>query len=321
MKKFTIVLAICLLSASLVNAQKSVTLKINHLMGSDTFELNKATKTPADDDFKFSRLQYYVGNIILVHDNGTHTPIDTTWFLVNAANEFNVTIGSHNITDLEEIRFGIGVEMDVNHLDPSLYQPSHPLAPKSPSMHWGWAAGYRFVAMEGKAGANFDQPVEIHALGDANYFQTIIATEGTLQDSNLQIVVNADYVQSMAGINVSSGLIEHAEEGVATDYLMNFATKVFSSSEGNQSTLSVLTPSTQKASIYPNPSHGKANLVIEESTLPSSIKVYDGIGRLVQNLTQIENSNEITQPNAGLYHIVLEYPNGIIQNIKWIVTR
>ena len=74
----------------------------------------------------------------------------------------NAFLGSHDITTLESVRFGVG-RSEHNHLDPSAYPGDHPLAPQLPSMHWGWASRYfhRF-GMEGWAGEGFLK-LQIHA--------------------------------------------------------------------------------------------------------------------------------------------------------------
>ena len=77
------------------------------------------------------------------------TAIPNKWVLVNASEATEVDLGSHDVTNVEAVHFHIGVDSSVNHSDPASYPMGHPLAPVFPSMHWGWAAGYRFVAIEG----------------------------------------------------------------------------------------------------------------------------------------------------------------------------
>jgi hypothetical protein len=132
-------------------AQNSILLHIHHKMGDLPFALNAGTQNNLGHDFEFTRLEYYLSGISIVHDNGINTQIDSLWILVNAAFPTEVDLGQHAITNVEAIHFFIGVDSLHNHGDPASYDPSHPLAPRNPSMHWGWASGYRFLALEEEA--------------------------------------------------------------------------------------------------------------------------------------------------------------------------
>ena len=51
--------------------------------------------------------------------------------------------------DYQAIRFRVGVDPKTDHLDPSIYPPTHPLHPDVCGLHWGWQSGYIYLAMEG----------------------------------------------------------------------------------------------------------------------------------------------------------------------------
>jgi cytochrome c peroxidase len=48
-----------------------------------------------------------------------------------------------------QLRFQVGLPADINHGDPAQYAPGHPLHPLENGLHWGWAGGYVFAALEG----------------------------------------------------------------------------------------------------------------------------------------------------------------------------
>ncbi|MBI3191258.1 MAG: cytochrome C peroxidase [Pedosphaera parvula] len=50
----------------------------------------------------------------------------------------------------DRARFHVGVRPDLNHSDPVRYAPDHPLNPELNGLHWGWAGGYVFFAIEGR---------------------------------------------------------------------------------------------------------------------------------------------------------------------------
>ena len=176
MKRIALLFAIAF--SSITFGQTNVYFSIEHKLGNQPFAFQTAATNNLGNQFDVKRLQYYISSIELVHDGGTVTPVVDKYMLVNANDSTYESLGSFNITNLEAIRFGIGVDASKNNLNPATYPANHPLAPKSPSMHWGWAAGYRFVAFEGKAGSSLSQIVELHALDNSNYFIQTVPTNG-----------------------------------------------------------------------------------------------------------------------------------------------
>lgn len=312
MKKiYTFVLAI-VLSGS-VFGQMDVYLNINHQLGASPFQFNTTAMNNMNVEFNVSRLEYYISQITLIHDGGTQTPVPNTWLLVNSGTATNELLGNFNITNLESIRFGVGVESAVNHLDPATYPSNHPLAPQSPSMHWGWSAGYRFVAMEGKSGNQMSQSYEFHALDDANYFLTTIPTNGTVNGSDLTVELNADYEMALKNIDVSTGPITHGGFGDAVTLLENFRDEVFTSAtavgmedgwQGGELTLA------------PNPTLAgnavKLNWSGNDETL---VQVFDLSGKLLQEVPASGNVLALEVSAPGCYLIAIQ------QNGERIATR
>ena len=104
-----------------------------------------------DCEYKITRLQYYVSEIKIKYDGGKSYLIKDLYFLVSAEKDTVLSLGILPVSNIEGIEFSIGVDQAANHLDPSTYPSSHPLALKNPSMHWGWTSGYRFIALEGNS--------------------------------------------------------------------------------------------------------------------------------------------------------------------------
>ena len=150
--------------------------------------------------------------------------------LINALEEelTSVDLGSLSFDSITAVRFAVGVGPDVNNLDPSTYPAAHPLAPKSPSMHWGWAAGYRFVCAEGVGSSAFNQTFELHK---CKLLKPLLLP--ALGSDTLKIDVEADYAELVRDIEVAQGTISHGETGDAYQSLKNLNNKVFKSAEGN----------------------------------------------------------------------------------------
>ena len=139
MKK--IVLFFVLFNITLGAQPKELVLNFHHTMDGQALTNALVGINNLGNQFKYSRLQYYVDDIEIIYNQG-----DTFSYpgvlLIDALSEENtkVNLGSLDFNSISAVRFAVGVGPDLNNLDPSVYPTTHPLAPKFPSMHWGWAA-------------------------------------------------------------------------------------------------------------------------------------------------------------------------------------
>jgi hypothetical protein len=115
--------------------------------------------------------------------------------------------------NIQAVGFGLGVDEAHNHLDPTLYPADHPLALHEPSMHWGWAGGYRFLVVEGKIDNNNDgnpeSTFEYHCLGNQLYDTTTVNGAVQAQNGTLNIALTLDYAQLFKNMSMSGNLIHH----------------------------------------------------------------------------------------------------------------
>lgn len=244
-------IVVCLLIGGSTWGQTDVFLNIKHMLGTAPFQFNTAAVNSMGDDFDVRRLEYYLSQMTLIHDGGQETEVPGYYLLVDGGVPTNELLGNFAITDLEGIRFGVGVDSAVNHLDPSSYSAGNPLAPQNPSMHWGWSAGYRFVAMEGQGGTSLSQNFEVHALEDRNYFETTINTTGFVSGNGLTVALVGDYIRALDSVSVAAGFITHGGNGEAVSVLANFRDHVFTPATvfaSQSEPVEVLQPQ-----IWPNP--------------------------------------------------------------------
>jgi hypothetical protein len=217
---------------NLLFAQNDIEIEIFHKLNGAEFGFGDEAATPEDIPFELERMEYYISEISVQHDGGLVTDFEDVWALVQAGSSSTIIdLGSDLIEAVESVSFSIGVDAAHNHLDHTLYSSSHPLGPKSPSMHWGWTAGYRFVAMEGDAGEDLDQTFEIHALGDQNYFETTTEISVSASNGIVSIPIYANYAEALRGIDVEDGVITHGDYAEAVDLLENFQEYVFTAVE------------------------------------------------------------------------------------------
>lgn len=232
MNRFFLLLLV-MFSGFTISAQVNVKLYMDQLLGGKPFAYNQATTSDLGYAFEMTRLQYYISEIRLVHDGGIITPVSDLYILVDSDIRAEFELGSYDIISLEKLEFSIGVDNAHNHLDPASYPNGHPLAPQNPSMHWGWTSGYRFIAIEGFAGADsnsLSNEYQIHTIGDQNYKVISLDVTGELNGDIMEIRIQADYEKFLYNVDVSSGLISHGATGASRTIADN-ATSVFSATQ------------------------------------------------------------------------------------------
>lgn len=261
MKNKFLLLLLAVLFSQGISAQMNVSLHLHPKLGDQPFALNTTATAEMGYAFRVTRLQYYVSEIKLTHDGGQVTPVTDLYLLVTAQKDSIFDLGSFPVTSIEGIEFSIGVDQAHNHLDPASYASNHPLAPKNPSMHWGWTAGYRFIALEGKTsnngGTTFPDVFQVHTIDDANYQTVSLPVQGTMDGDHMVVNLDANYHHILATLDVTGGLTSHAATGASALIAENMKNHVFTASPISGTVEPGVTGS---FSISPNPSGGIATL-------------------------------------------------------------
>ena len=222
------ILSLLLVLIGGLHAQTSVGLRIDHKAGQAEFDNEGPWTTPLGEEVYIDRLEYYMSMFTLVHDGGQETAIERAYVLADGfVDEIHALGEVEGVENVEALKFFVGIDPDNNHADPAAWPAGHPLAPQVPSMHWGWSAGYRFIALEGGAGINGVITHEIHALGDDNHFPGETEVVASIENGMLILDVEADIFGFYNLLSVGSGLINHGEDGEAILVCNNLADKVF----------------------------------------------------------------------------------------------
>lgn len=303
--------ALCLLLALGLRAQSTeVQIHFNHQLQGEPMVYGSLASQDGYDWFA-TRVEYYLSEIEVMHDGGTWTAVPDTWLLVEAEETPSVSLGSLALTQVEGLRFYLGVGPDYNHEDPASYPVDHPLNYQTPSMHWGWASGYRFACMEGQAGG-ISGHFEFHGLGDANYRQVEVMGDA-VDEAGVQVFyLNADYAEAVKSFNLSLGPLEHSETGRAAEFLQAFAEDVFSRGSGPQGPVSALPNASGESlelTVLGQPIQAGSALQYQ---LPSGqngrVHVVDALGRLVWSRDLMHAAGTVALPSLpqGLYRVLLE---------------
>ncbi|MEL7221353.1 MAG: MbnP family protein [Bacteroidota bacterium] len=317
MKAYLLTICFFISSCLMLFSQTNVTLNIHHKLGDQDFAMETAVVNNQGSNFNFTRLEYYIAEISLIHDGGQETMVNDLYMLVDASEETTQELGEMAVTTVEAIRFHIGVDEATNHVDPAGFANGHPLAPQFPSMHWGWAAGYRFGAFEGNSGTTLNQTWEIHALEDANYFQTEVILNTTAENDELVIDINADYIRGMENINLNSGPITHGGFGEAVTALRNFKDLVFSSSNLVNTNEEALSASQVK--LFPNPTPPQQSnlLITSDKEEFYQIRITNTQGQLLRQMAKVASNTtvDLNLTTTGVYFI------SILQNGQTLRTE
>lgn len=320
MKKLVLSFIILFSSVNLF-AQKQVILTIKHKLGQDLFAINQPAQNNLSQDFKISRVDYYISKITIIHDSGLETPVTDKYILVRGTYNLVESLGIFNdITNIEGIKFHIGVDSPNNNADPTLWPTDHPLYLQSPSMHWGWSSGYRFVALEGKAGSNYNITFQMHGLGNSNYFEQTVLVNGVNTGNDITVNLDADYVEAVKSIDLNAGPIDHGVNETDLTVLTNFRDRVFKAGTGIPTAIENVSQNLNYV-IYPSPSNGSIHLDINENNmnLTSAILV-DVTGRIVNEFSLNGKSDlDFVIENKGIYFLNLYSNNKSVSTNKLVI--
>ncbi len=311
MKKINLFI-IATLICSISQAQnKEIVVNINHLYNNEVVNFDSTYLVGEDIPIKFDRIEYYIHCNNLLSNLNIATYFSDKYLLVNASqNIYN--LGEIELIDdnITSFNFNIGVASNLNHADPSQWETSHPLAPKIPSMHWGWAAGYRFVALEGMIDKNQDNVLETvfqyHPVDDSYYSDTITFNGIVESNDNITIFINANYNKLIENIGTDQGGVYHGvhyENRLLIDNMVN--NQVFTTPNNLH-----VNHISNLDNIFPNPFSDLIYINLNEN---SKINIYNSIGSLELSYELNEGNHYINTEGLknGIYIICIRNKSGI----------
>ncbi|NUO03569.1 MAG: T9SS type A sorting domain-containing protein [Saprospiraceae bacterium] len=181
---------------------------------------------------KITRAEFYISEVEILHSDFGPTLLADQYLLVDASDplvEFN--LGTWPVDVAQGVTLHLGVPPAVNHLDPTTYPAGHPLAPQNPTMHWGWAAGYRFMAIEGKVDNNNDGVpetiFEFHNVGDELYKAVELTGVETAENGVLHLHFILDYAKLFTNMTMNGNPVHHGNTTMNVSMMNNSANEGF----------------------------------------------------------------------------------------------
>ena len=165
---------------------KQVAVEIDHRFGSQPARLHHVA---SESGVRLERVDYLLTDFALqVADSGTWIQADEQLAAYMSVGEgrHSAELGFVPSQKFQAIRFRIGVAPELNASDPNQFAADHPLNPLVNDLHWGWAGGYVFLALEGIA--NGKDAFSYHLANDGNSaLVTIPATFDTARDCTIHL--------------------------------------------------------------------------------------------------------------------------------------
>jgi len=212
-------------------AQKHTFLNIAPKFFNQDFQLNTNYVGLDGVTVTFDHFMYYISDVKIIHDGGQIHNVIPSVFIAKP-DTFSFYLGELSLTTIEQIQFMVGVPQRLNiqsgaeAQDISVYPASHPLSFQSPSMYWGWQAGYMHMIVGGYADGNNDQNpetyFEMHNLGNNNQKvvnQNIVATQTT--PNQIDLYMECHLEQWLYGMPLSTVGILHDQTGLNGEVMKN----------------------------------------------------------------------------------------------------
>ena len=313
MKRSISILTFLLIYSLVFGQSKEISIYLYHKYNGGDFNYDNTYVVDGNTPIKFDRLEYYLHINSLINDNGETTNLSDKYLLVNPSqNHYN--IGSYEISNVSTLLLNIGVAPEINHDDPSLWDASHPLAPQIPSMHWGWAAGYIFVALEGMIDKNqdeiFETVIQYHPVDDSYYSEIIITDAVVETDTNIEFYLNVNYNKLIENIGTNEGGVYHGLHDENQLLINNFIyNNVFTVPQYlNLKEISI------SNTAFPNPFSNTIQLDLNENSI---VKIYNPIGKLVDEYKLDKGQHQINTQTLlnGIYILSIQSKSGT-ENIK-----
>lgn len=152
----------------------TLTLVIHHVFDGAPLQFNAPLTSPAGEKISISRLAYLLSSPGVKANSDGQWLTSANWFGFNDAAKRNVTRQLENLPaeSYNALQFHIGLDEESDHSDPGKYPALHALNPLVNGLHWGWARGYVFLALEGHTATN--EGFSYHIAGAANRMEVTL---------------------------------------------------------------------------------------------------------------------------------------------------
>lgn len=311
MKKSLLIL-IFMLSALAINAEE-VYLNIDYNVDGKEFVTNKVYTNSKGINYKVVHLYYYMFGFKL-DDKYINK------YILATADSSRHNLGELDVQSVDKLTISYGVSsFDNIGVDPNNFPPDHPLAPQNQTMHWGWAAGYRFWLVDGFSDPDgdgvFDKSFQYHVLG--NEALRTLEFDVNTKSKNGVVDLNIDFdVQKLLST------VDMNEYGIYHEFYNNspevraFINNIIPSAAISTKATTSVEVNTNSISVSPNPANDYLNLGNEY--LNKEFDIISINGNVLKNGRLDENQIQISDLTTGTYFLRIYDEKGILKTAKFV---
>ena len=311
------ILILMLLVASYSFSQNNLFLSFEPKVGGQDLLLNTNVQDLNGTFMKIEDFNYYVSNIHVIYDGGQDLDLSDTILLVKADN-YTFKMGVLEVPNIEEIKFSIGVPQAINHQDISQYPEDHFLSWQSPSMHWGWTSGYKFLLIDGfgdnTSDSNPNNLFQLHCLGDPNFKNVSIPMGATYSVDQTDIIVFCNLDEWMYGANPGTVGVLHGDNGLNADIMTNANTRNVFEQPGNVGIVEL----NDQAELFFFENGNDMNISWSDMTGIDSYQLIDMNGRIIINGQSKKTKETINVGNVNNGSFIFRIYNEDNQTLKSI---
>ncbi|MFK7787085.1 MAG: MbnP family protein [Crocinitomicaceae bacterium] len=309
------ILLLASLSLSLwASAQINVNIDFRPRVNGNHLTLNTTVQDLTGVDMTIEFFNYYVSNVHIIHDGGQDLDLSDTVFIVTT-DDHTLELGMLNVTNIESIDFGIGVPQSLNHEDITQYNEGHPLSWQTPSMHWGWTSGYKFLLVNGYGDSNndgnTDAVFQIHSLGDANYKSVSMAVIPTVLPTATTIVIDCNLDEWMYNFDPGNDGVHHGEVGPNAAVMNNVDNRPVFTLPGNAG---IDSPTETDGTITYSMNNELVTFNWKDVQNVEQFRLIDLSGRVIESgeATEFSGTHTTQVQRSGSYFFYLMDSNGSI---------
>ncbi|WP_044403741.1 MbnP family protein [Lacinutrix sp. Hel_I_90] len=220
-------------------------LKFDNGIGDQDFIFGTNYSKSNNESYKVDNLKYIISNIRIKDSQGNlvMNPEQDNAFIIdeaeaNNAGEILLTLNNIDAADYTEITFGIGIDQERFALGANGQGDFLELA-ESKGMLWSWAAGYKFIRIDGTFSNDSvtDEPLNIHmgSVGSSldNYREVTLSFTNTVrirQHTSPEVHIKSDISKVFDGIttiNFADGYDQVHVDAVETPIVANNISRMF----------------------------------------------------------------------------------------------
>lgn len=310
-----------LISGSVV-AQHPLHLNFQFVNQNSDLALGQVVSDLTDTKYRLTEAIFYISNLKIEHDGGQLLDFGDSVFYVNIKNPI-IDLGIQNLDQVDSLSFFVGIPANLNHTDIAAYPENHPMSFKTPSMHWGWTAGYFFFVVDGYADTDNDNVpnefFQLHCMGDQNFKYVKLANKATISsDGKREIFQRVNMDVWLKGVDLKTLGAQHGSTGVNYYAMRNVESFPVFTAPWNAS-VNTLTQYVGSLKCYD--SGNGLEISWEGMKTIGKLELYTASGQLVQavNTTEVSAKRTFANLASGSYIVrILSENNQVLHQMNTI---